>query len=62
MYLVCCDQWKSSGFSLVSGTKVFTIESIDCLYLSTLSLVNIGYQRTTKMNEYGDFLAPEIQL
>ena len=35
-------KWSSSGFSSISRAKAFTIESIICLYSSTLSLVNIG--------------------
>ena len=48
---------KSSGFLFISGAKAFTIESINFLYSSTLTLVNIGTSRTHK-----NFLVPEIQL
>ena len=55
-------KWKSSGFSFIPGTIAFTIESLNCLCSSILSLVNIGASRIqTKMNEYGDFLVPETQ-
>ena len=41
-------KWKSSGFLFISGAKTFTIESINFLYSSTLTLVNIGTSRTHK--------------
>ena len=39
---------KSSGFLFISGAKAFTIESINFLYSSTLTLANIGTSRTHK--------------
>ena len=39
-------KWKSSGFSFISWTKAFTVESINCLYSSTLSLVGIDTRRS----------------